>query len=80
MVPATLVTVVLVLTMPTMSGEEVLERILALNPEARVLLMSGYKEDATVRQLTGRGLADFLPKPFRPEELVDKVRRVLGAG
>ncbi len=65
-------------TMPTMPGEEVVRRILALNPEARILLMSGYKSDSVVDELIDQGMADFLPKPFRPEELVDKVRRVLG--
>ncbi len=65
-------------TMPTMPGEEVVRRILALNPEARILLMSGYKSDEIVDSLIEEGMADFLPKPFRPEELVDKVRNVLG--
>ncbi len=64
-------------TMPTMSGEEVLERILELDPEARVLLMSGYKSDATVRKLIDKGMVEFLPKPFRPEELVEKVRSMI---
>ncbi len=64
-------------TMPTMSGEQVLEEILAIDPGARIVMMSGYKKDATVRDLTASGLADFLPKPFRPEELRDKVRGVL---
>ena len=40
--------------------------------------MSGYKSDAVVDELIDHGMADFLPKPFRPEELVDKVRSVLG--
>ena len=53
------------------------EGILALDPEARVVLMSGYTRDATVRQLMAHGLTDFLPKPFRPQELIDKVRGVL---
>ncbi len=65
-------------TMPTMPGEEVVRRILALNREARILLMSGYKSDSVVDELIEQGMADFLPKPFRPEELVDKVRSVLG--
>ncbi len=64
-------------TMPTMPGEEVLERILSLNPEARIVLMSGYRSDSTVRELIDKGMAEFLPKPFRPEELVEKVRSVI---
>ncbi len=65
-------------TMPTMPGEEVLERILDIDPEARIVLMSGYKSDATVRELINKRMAEFLPKPFRPEELVEKVRSMIG--
>ncbi len=65
-------------TMPTMPGEEVLERILDLNPDARVVLMSGFSSDSVVREIIDAGKADFLPKPFRPEELVEKVRGVIG--
>ncbi|MCP3962072.1 MAG: response regulator [bacterium] len=65
-------------TMPTMSGLEVLTEIRALNPRAKVVLMSGYKPDAAVRELTSGDLTDFLPKPFRPGELLDVVRDSVG--
>ncbi len=65
-------------TMPSMPGEEVLERILNMNPDARVLLMSGYSSDSIVRELIDQGKAEFLAKPFRPEELVEKVCAVIG--
>ncbi len=64
-------------TMPTMPGEEVTKRILDIDPGAKVLLMSGFKSDETVRELIDQGKAEFLPKPFRPEELLEKVRSVI---
>ena len=64
-------------TMPAMSGEVVLEQILNLDPGARIVLMSGYHNDATVRELTDQGLAEFLPKPFGPDELIEKVRELV---
>ena len=62
-------------TMPTMSGVEVLKRIRVLNPKVMIVLMSGYKPDAEIRDLTTSDLTDFLPKPFRPRELLDIVKR-----
>ncbi|MEM7356540.1 MAG: response regulator [Acidobacteriota bacterium] len=64
-------------TMPTMSGIEVLEGILALDPAALVVMMSGYKKATILRELEAKGMTDFLPKPFRPQELLNKVRSVL---
>ena len=74
---ATIRVILLDRTMPRMSGVEVLDRIRDLNPQAQVVMMSGYQRDAIVGELRARGVTDFLPKPFRPQELLDKVRSVL---
>ncbi|MEM7587042.1 MAG: response regulator [Acidobacteriota bacterium] len=68
--------VILDRTMPAMSGPQVLEAILELNPEARVLMMSGYVMDSLEKE-KAQGIAGFLPKPFRPEELLVEVRRII---
>ena len=63
--------------MPQMSGPEVAEKILTVRPGIKVLYMSGYPDhpvfdqDSVIRQ-TG-----FLPKPFSPHVLAQKVREVL---
>lgn len=67
-------------TMPGMDGKQVLREIRLINPEALVLLMSGYKAKEVLRGLEGAGLAGFLQKPFRPDELARKVREILGGG
>ncbi len=64
-------------TMPDLSGLDVLEGILALNQQAQVLLMSGYELDSTTQRETAPGISGFLPKPFRPEELLAKVQGIL---
>ncbi|MGE4607761.1 MAG: PAS domain S-box protein [Myxococcota bacterium] len=66
-------------TMPTASGLEVFDALRATDPEARVVLVSGYSQERATQELAGRGLAGFLKKPFTPEELVDKVREALDA-
>ncbi|MBV9658417.1 MAG: response regulator [Verrucomicrobia bacterium] len=63
--------------MPHMSGPELVKKITANHPEARVLFVSGYSEN----DISDRGvLADdirFLEKPFTPLTLARKVREVL---
>lgn len=63
--------------MPGMGGPELAGSFLAERPDARVLYISGYTEDEVARQgLAAAGLA-FLPKPFTPSELADRVRELL---
>lgn len=68
--------VVLDQTMPVMGGAEAFREIRAIDPDAVVLLMSGFSARVG-KQLAAEGLAGFLPKPFRPSDLVRKVREVL---
>ncbi len=70
--------VLLDLTMPDMGGEETFRELRRIAPLVKVVLMSGYNEQEVTRQFVGRGLAAFLQKPFRAEELDNAVRKVLG--
>ena len=63
--------------MPGISGPELANRLADLRPEARVIFMSGYTDDAVTRHgVLGPGLA-YLQKPFTPDTLGLKVREVL---
>ncbi len=68
--------VVLDLTMPVMGGEETLERIRKIRPDVPVLACSGFGEES-VERLKHRGISGFLPKPYRPAVLVERVRQML---
>ncbi len=70
--------VLLDLTMPDMGGDETFRELRRIAPLLKVVLMSGYNEQEVTRQFVGRGLAAFLQKPFRAEELDGAVQRVLG--
>jgi CheY-like chemotaxis protein len=67
--------VLLDLTMPRLGGDEVLAELRLIDPDARVILMSGYSEQRVQRQLGSRGPAGFLQKPFRSEELILKLKQ-----
>jgi DNA-binding NtrC family response regulator len=70
--------------MPHMSGIELARHVTRDRPQMRVLCMSGYTDDQTLRDgVQGERIA-FLQKPFTPDSLAQKVREVLdlpaGAG
>jgi PAS domain S-box-containing protein len=64
-------------TMPSLSGTDTFEAIRALRSDAKIVLVSGHLEERVTGELTGRGLAGFLKKPFSPETLLARVRQVI---
>ena len=65
--------------MPGGNGRELAQRIAADSPGTRVLLMTGYTDDAIVGGGAGTGEHELLQKPFTPTKLAQKVRSVLTA-
>jgi PAS domain S-box-containing protein len=66
------------LVLPRMNGRELSERIAEQCPGIRTLFMSGYTDDATLKDGVLASRAAFLQKPFSMETLLHKVREVLG--
>ena len=58
------------LTMPNMDGLELASRVLRIDSQQAVLVMSGESSEAC------RGL-ESIAKPFRPDELIHAISRVL---
>ena len=65
------------LGLPTLSGDQVLFLLKAINPSVKVLFASGYFEPETKNELTRAGAMDFVQKPYTPDEILRKVRRAL---
>ena len=63
--------------MPRMNGRELYERMAKVKPELKVLYMSGYTENAIAHHGVLDEGTNFIQKPFRPNELAQKVREVL---
>ena len=69
--------VILDLIMPTMGGKDCLKKILKIDPQARILIASGYSADASTNECVGLGAKGFVAKPFRFKELLQQVRKAL---
>lgn len=63
--------------LPTMSGCELADLILRIQPQIRVLYISGYTENTVIHYGVVEGGVHFLPKPYTPSQLAHKVRQVL---
>src|SRR5271170_6949450 len=59
--------------MPEMTGDLVLECLQRINPDVRVLLLTGY-DDRVARSMFESGLRGYIPKPFYIDDLVQRVR------
>ena len=65
--------------MPQMSGRELADRLAPLHPEMMVFFMSGYTDSDLSDYGAPESSQYFIPKPFRPMDLVKKVRDSLDA-
>jgi hypothetical protein len=64
--------------MPGMNGPQVVERVARLQPQMRILYISGYTAKALLDHGIGQNVS-FFAKPFSPEALARKIREVLDA-
>ncbi len=71
--------VILDLVMPRLGGEELLAAMLAQEPAARVLVISGFGAGAARERMAASGARGFLAKPFRPIDLLREAGRILAA-
>lgn len=69
--------VLLDLKMPGMDGLEVLRLIRESHPETLVIVITGYATIETAIEAMKRGAYDFMPKPFKPDQLRIVVDRAI---
>jgi len=69
--------VIMDLNMPGMGGKRCLIDLLTINNNAKVLMTSGYSIPQQTRDLIKVGAAGFINKPYKPDELLIKIRMIL---
>ncbi len=65
------------LKMDKMDGMEMLDRIMGVNPDALVMIVTAFGSIEKAVDAMQKGAFDFLPKPFPPDLLRSKITRAL---
>lgn len=60
-----------------MSGVEVLEELKKINPDIRVMILTGYPTLETAKQATQLGADEYCVKPIDIDELAEKTAQIL---
>jgi len=69
--------VILDMVMPGLSGADVFQALKAINPKVKVILASGYIMSRQVAAVMEQGCRAFMSKPYRMEELAEKIRTII---
>ena len=69
--------VLLDLSMPFMDGEETFHRLRKADPEALVLLNTGFIDRDRLDRMLAQGLSGFLRRPYRPDEAIKQIQSLL---
>ncbi|OGV33497.1 MAG: hypothetical protein A2020_10380 [Lentisphaerae bacterium GWF2_45_14] len=69
--------VLLDMVMPKLGGHKTFYQIKSFDPDANVLLSSGYVSEEEVNDLLTQGARGFLPKPHRISTLATEMRKIL---
>jgi len=63
--------------MPKHDGVFLMREIKKVIPDMPIIVMSGYPTPETISDVLNLGASQFIPKPFRPDELIKTIRPVL---
>jgi two-component system chemotaxis response regulator CheY len=63
--------------MPEMGGIDAVREILAIDPDAKIVMCSALGQKALVGDALNAGAVDFLVKPFNPTRVVETLAKVL---
>lgn len=66
------------IVMPDMGGIDAVRAIIAVDPEARILMCSAMGQQALVVEAVQAGAKDFVVKPFQADRVLDAVSKALG--
>lgn len=69
--------ILLDLIMPKMSGADVLMELRKVAPRARVIMITAFATIENAVDAVKRGASDYISKPFKIDELITRIRRVL---
>ncbi len=62
--------------MPGMDGLELVKQVRRQYPAVHIVVLTGFPRSADIGDFLAQGVDDFLPKPFRANDLVAALRRL----
>ncbi len=65
------------LGLPKLDGWEVFQRMKEINPDAKVIIASGYVDPTLRTNLLNAGARDLVQKPYLPQEILTRVRQAV---
>jgi two-component system chemotaxis response regulator CheY len=71
--------VLLDITMPVMDGLTALQLLKTKYPEAKVVMCSALGQQKYIIKAIQLGASDFVVKPFKPERLINSIKKAFGA-
>jgi len=69
--------IILDFIMSGMGGRKCLEKLLKINPRARVLIASGYSVSGPTKEALEAGAKGFISKPYNVKQMLKAVREAL---
>jgi two-component system cell cycle sensor histidine kinase/response regulator CckA len=69
--------VLLDMLMPQMSGEETFAELKSIDPNVKVLIISGFASETAIKSIMQSGGLGFVQKPFTIEALSDRIKECL---
>ncbi|OQW98213.1 MAG: hypothetical protein BWK74_05110 [Desulfobacteraceae bacterium A6] len=72
--------VILDMIMPDLSGNDVFEKMREIDPDARVLLSSGYSINGQAAEIIKKGCCGFIQKPFNLIQLSNIIDKIMKNG
>ena len=78
--PDTFDLVITDMTMPGLTGRDLVRKLLAIRPDIPIIMCSGFTEFINSNEAREAGISEFLMKPYVTSRMAQVIRRVLQAG
>ena len=65
------------ITMPLMDGIETIQKLMGINPDVRILVVSALADKATLIKAMTLGATGFLCKPFSDNDLAEAIQELI---
>jgi two-component system chemotaxis response regulator CheY len=65
------------IVMPRRSGIDAVRAVIELDPGARIVMCSALGQETLVTEAMQAGAKDFIVKPFKPDSVIETLKRVL---